>query len=282
MLQLAAALSDHQQQAQAAADLAAQYTAAADAMSACRMYAECMQACSAAVAGAGGGPSSSGSWIPELLTEVVPAAIDAHLAQEDAAGARSCLTSYNTLLLAAGKSTCDECVVCYEALTGSSAVTLLGCGHIFHRACCNEWFGHKLFEAGRFQAECPLCRQVDESLQPSETAVAALQEIQQYYCEHGQEDGQEESMDEVQSEDEAGQAPGGAGIHSEDEEAGFGSNNADRDDGSIASIDNDDSDDGSSDHHSSDDEDGMDVDSDVGSSVASSALTAVAAQLADA
>jgi hypothetical protein len=53
--------------------------------------------------------------------------------QGDTAGARACLTSYNTLLLAAGKSACEECAVCYEPLTGSSAVTLLGCGHIFHR-----------------------------------------------------------------------------------------------------------------------------------------------------
>jgi hypothetical protein len=53
--------------------------------------------------------------------------------QADAAGARAVLTTYNTLLLAAGKSACEECAVCYEPLTGSSAVTLLGCGHIFHR-----------------------------------------------------------------------------------------------------------------------------------------------------
>jgi hypothetical protein len=84
MLQLAAALSDHQQQAQAAADLAALHAAAGDASSACRMYAECMQACSAAVAGVDdcvSSPGSSCSWVPELLLAVVPAAVDAHLAQ---------------------------------------------------------------------------------------------------------------------------------------------------------------------------------------------------------
>jgi hypothetical protein len=35
--------------------------------------------------------------------------------------------------LAAGRSAADECAVCYEQLTGSAAVTVLSCGHIFHR-----------------------------------------------------------------------------------------------------------------------------------------------------
>jgi hypothetical protein len=80
MLQLAVALSDYQQQAQAAADLAALYAAAADASSTCSMYGKCLQACSAAVA-AGGAAGGSCSWVPELLIAVVPAAVDAYLAE---------------------------------------------------------------------------------------------------------------------------------------------------------------------------------------------------------
>jgi hypothetical protein len=83
MLQLAAALSDHKQQAQIAAELAALYVAAAEPSRACEMYAECMQACSAAVAAVGDNDASSSccSWVPELLIAVVPAAVDANLAQ---------------------------------------------------------------------------------------------------------------------------------------------------------------------------------------------------------
>jgi hypothetical protein len=47
------------------------------------------------------------------------------------------------------------------------------------RSCCNEWFGHRLFEMGEFSPECPLCRQVDPALQPSATALQALEEMQQ-------------------------------------------------------------------------------------------------------
>jgi hypothetical protein len=47
------------------------------------MYAECLQACSAAVSAAAGAAVVSGScgWVPELLIAVVPAAVDAHLAE---------------------------------------------------------------------------------------------------------------------------------------------------------------------------------------------------------
>eukprot|EP00879_Flechtneria_rotunda_P017095 GHRR01017903.1.p2 GENE.GHRR01017903.1~~GHRR01017903.1.p2 ORF type:complete len:146 (+),score=74.41 GHRR01017903.1:1121-1558(+) len=70
---------------------------------------------------------------------------------------------------------------------------LLACGHIFHRNCCNEWFGHKLFEAGQFRPECPLCRQVDLSLQPSPTALSALEDIQQYHANHDSSDSNSDS-----------------------------------------------------------------------------------------
>jgi hypothetical protein len=142
-----------------------------------------------------------------------------------------------------------------------------------------------LFEAGRFQPECPLCRQVDESLQPSATALAALQEIQQYYAdvdgasersqdENGEAD--EEGIneeEEVQSEEDA---------EDEDSEVDDCEEDSDDDGGDMPSDSEDDS--GSSDGDSSssggDDDNGMEVDSDVGSSVASSALTAVAAHSA--
>jgi hypothetical protein len=147
------------------------------------------------------------------------------------------------------------------------------------RACCNEWFGHKLFEAGRFQPECPLCRHVDESLQPSEAALAALQEIQQYYSQEGEGQASEQ---EGQASEEEGQSEVGP---SEDHEAelecedGLEDTCEDDSDGSDDGADIREEVSGSSssndDASSSEADDGMEVDSDAGSFIASSALTAV-------
>ncbi|WIA35095.1 hypothetical protein OEZ86_003581 [Tetradesmus obliquus] len=229
-----------------------------------RLLKSCYQACAALpmLPRSGSGSSSS--------------TVDAHLAQGDATGARACLTAYNTLLLAAGKSACEECAVCYELLTGSSAVMLLGCSHIFHRACCNEWFGHKLFEAGRFTPECPLCRQVDSSLQPSDAALSALREMQQYHDEHERSHSQEApSEDEVQSEGDVNDNEEEEELECEED-----SDDGDSDSGLHSSDSGSDSSSSSNDDSGGSDDDDMDTGSDVGSSVASSALTAVAAQLA--
>eukprot|EP00775_Hariotina_reticulata_P004566 gene4566-4821_t len=176
LLDLSKQLQDSAAQAAAAAEVAQQYESAGDATKAAASYAECLAACTAASA-AGHGKEQ---WLLRLLVQHVPAAVDVHLQLGDAAGARQVLSSFSLLLLASGRSAADECAVCYEQLAGTSAVAVLSCGHIFHRSCCNEWFGHRLFEMGEFCPECPLCRQVDLALQPSATALKALEEMQQY------------------------------------------------------------------------------------------------------
>ncbi len=39
------------------------------------------------------------------------------------------------------------------------------------RSCCDRWLGHKMLVAGRFRAECPVCKQVDAGFKPTPTAL---------------------------------------------------------------------------------------------------------------
>lgn len=119
------------------------------------------------------------------------------------------------------------------------------------RSCCNEWFGHRLYELGAFQPECPLCRQVDEDVQPSQTALKALEEIQQHRLQLASD--VDASSDDDGSDD-------GDGDSSEGEAAGSDGDNV------SGSGEEDD-----------DDDDGMEAESDASASVAGSSMTAVAA-----
>ncbi|PNH12212.1 hypothetical protein TSOC_000894 [Tetrabaena socialis] len=92
--------------------------------------------------------------------------------------------AFNELLAAAGRSIPDECPICADEFTPQQACAVLGCGHSFHRSCCDTWLGTRMFMTGEFRAECPLCKQLDSSLKPTPAAIQALADYKRS-CEEG-------------------------------------------------------------------------------------------------
>ena len=43
----------------------------------------------------------------------------------------------------------NECIICLEKMIIGDKIKILGCGHIYHYKCIDEWFKRK--------KECPLC-----------------------------------------------------------------------------------------------------------------------------
>jgi E3 ubiquitin-protein ligase RNF115/126 len=45
-----------------------------------------------------------------------------------------------------------ECVICMEAMTGQGELSLLPCGHVYHKECISRW------EKESKSVRCPQCR----------------------------------------------------------------------------------------------------------------------------
>ncbi|EFJ45102.1 hypothetical protein VOLCADRAFT_106119 [Volvox carteri f. nagariensis] len=114
-----------------------------------------------------------------LLQRVLPKSMEVCNMQGRTADSFTRLRLLNTVLSLDGRSVTEECPICGEAFTGSRACLAFGCGHSFHRDCCDGWLGRKMFTCGSFRAECPVCAQVDWSLKPTPAATRALEEYRQ-------------------------------------------------------------------------------------------------------
>ncbi|GLC69281.1 E3 ubiquitin-protein ligase [Pleodorina starrii] len=112
-----------------------------------------------------------------LLQRLLPKSMEVCNMQGRTADSFARLQLLNSVLALNGRSVAEECPICGEALTQERACLALGCGHSFHRDCCDCWLGRKMFMCGTFRAECPVCTQVDWSLQPTPAAARALEEF---------------------------------------------------------------------------------------------------------
>ncbi len=43
----------------------------------------------------------------------------------------------------------NECIICLDNMIKNDHIKMLGCGHIYHNKCINDWFVVK--------KECPIC-----------------------------------------------------------------------------------------------------------------------------
>ncbi|GIL81026.1 hypothetical protein Vretimale_9266 [Volvox reticuliferus] len=112
-----------------------------------------------------------------LLQRLLPKSMEVCNMQGRTADSFVRLRLLNTVLALNGRCVTEECSICGKALSGDRACLALGCGHSFHRDCCDSWLGRKMFICGTFRAECPVCTQVDWSLKPTPAALLALEEF---------------------------------------------------------------------------------------------------------
>ncbi|KAG2486298.1 hypothetical protein HYH03_015003 [Edaphochlamys debaryana] len=112
-----------------------------------------------------------------LLQRVLPMSMEVLCMQGRIAESFERWRAYNQVLSLLGRSVPEECPICAEPFTPDRPCVALGCGHSFHRSCCDAWLGHRMFVSGTFRAECPVCKQVDPCLKPTPAAMQALEEF---------------------------------------------------------------------------------------------------------